>query len=199
MRTLYNIHHNIKHDSLIKEPVVVTVRNFDEKAYEDFNEDFDKAHRTGQTVIPVVIDSYGGQAYSLMGMIGIIQSSKIPVITILLSKAMSCGSILFSFGEERYIAPYSTLMIHDVASLAWGKIEEIKADVKEAKRLNNIVYEMFDRNCNQPKGFFKGIVHDKGHADWYIDAKEAIKLNLATKIGIPALNVSVKMDYNISL
>lgn len=199
MRTLYNIHHNIKHDSLIKEPIVVTVRDFDEKAYEKFNEDFDQAHRTGQTVIPVVIDSYGGYAYSLMGMIGIIQSSKIPVITILLSKAMSCGAILFSFGQERYMAPYATLMIHDVATGGWGKIEEMKADVKEGERLNNIVYDMFDRNCDQPKGFFKELVHDRGHADWYIDAKEAIKLNLATKIGIPALNVSVKMDYNISL
>jgi len=199
MRRLYNIHHNLKHDCLIKEPVIVTVRNFHEKAYEYFNEEFDKAHQTGQPFIPVVIDSYGGETYSLMGMIGVIESSKIPVYTILLSKAMSCGAILFSFGKERFMAPAATIMIHDVSSLTYGKIEELKADAKEADRINNIVYDMFDRNCDQPKGFFKDIVHEKGHADWYINAKEALGFNLATKIGIPSFDINVKMEYRLSL
>lgn len=199
MRTLYNIDKNIKHDAIIKEPIIPLVSSFDEEGFEQLLKDFDNAHRTGQSVIPVLIDSYGGGAYSLLGMIGIIQSSKIPVITVLLSKAMSAGSILFSFGKERYIAPYATIMIHDVASAKWGKIEEIKADVKESERLNNMVYEMFDKNCGKAPGFFKKMVHEKGHADWYIDPKEALKLNLASKIGIPYLNVNVKLDYTLSL
>ena len=109
-----------------------------------------------QMVLPVVIDSYGGQVYSLMSMISDIQHSRIPVATIVQGKAMSCGAILFSFGTEgrRYMDPDATVMIHDVSSMGWGKVEEIKADAKEVERLNQKVYKMmatsrrlFSRYC----------------------------------------------------
>ena len=97
-----------------------------------------KAQNSGQPVIPVIIDSYGGQVYSLMSMISDIKHSKIPVATIVQGKAMSCGAILFSFGTEgyRYMDPDATLMIHDVSSMEIGKVEEIKASAEETERLN---------------------------------------------------------------
>ena len=52
---------------------------------------------------------------------------------------MSCGAILFSFGVDgmRYMDPDATVMIHDVSSMGWGKVEEIKADAKEVERLKS--------------------------------------------------------------
>ena len=65
-------------------------------------------------------------------MISSIKTSKIPVATIVQGKAMSCGAILFSFGEEgrRFMDPNATLMIHDVSSGQLGKVEEVTS--KEA-------------------------------------------------------------------
>ena len=110
-------------------PVVIRVNKFDEKAAEDFSKSVMRAQNTGQPVLPVIIDSYGGQVYSLMSMISDIKHSKVPVATIVQGKAMSCGALLFSFGAEghRYVDPDATLMIHDVSSMSWGKVEEIKA------------------------------------------------------------------------
>ena len=73
-----------------------------------------------------------------MSMISDIRHSRIPVATIVQGKAMSCGAILFSFGAEgmRYMDPDSTLMIHDVSSMAWGKVEEVKVSAEETDRLN---------------------------------------------------------------
>ena len=81
------------------------------------------AHSTGQKVIPVVIDSYGGQVYSLMSMIAAIESAELPVATIVEGKAMSCGAVLLSFGEQgmRFADPHATVMIHDVSSGGYGK------------------------------------------------------------------------------
>ena len=201
MRTIVNLHPNLKYDALVHAPKVVVVRQFSEEGYKKFDQDFNEAHKTGQTVIPVVIDSYGGECYSLMGMIGIMQSSKIPVATILLSKAMSCGIILFTCGNEgmRFMAPLATLMIHDVSSGVWGKVEDIKVDAKETERLNEIIYDIMDKNCGRRKGYFKDLVHEKGHADWYLDAKESVKHNLANHIGIPTFNVNVKMEFDLSI
>ena len=43
-------------------PVVIRVNKFDEKAAEDFSKSVMRAQNTGQPVLPVVIDSYGGPA-----------------------------------------------------------------------------------------------------------------------------------------
>ena len=42
---------------------------------------------------------------------------------------MSCGAVLLTFGEEgmRFADPNATVMIHDVSSGMYGKIEELKA------------------------------------------------------------------------
>ena len=116
----------IKELELNQNPVIVVVNKFDEQAADEFRNKFSIAQSTGQNVIPVVIDSYGGQVYSLMSMISTIRSSKIPVATIAEGKAMSCGAVLLSFGQEgmRFMDPDATVMIHDVASGQHGKNEK---------------------------------------------------------------------------
>ena len=132
------ISHLIKDVELRKNPVIIRVNKFNEESAKKFSDEIGQAHNTGQKVIPVVIDSYGGQVYSLMSMIGAIKHSEIPVATIVEGKAMSCGAVLFTFGEEgmRFMDPNATVMIHDVSSMDWGKVEELKAGAKEADRLN---------------------------------------------------------------
>lgn len=183
----------IKEIELRKSPVIVRVNKFDEEAAKKFQQEVAMAHNTGQKVIPIVIDSYGGQVYSLMAMISAIKHAELPVATIIEGKAMSCGAVLFSFGEEgrRFMDPNATLMIHDVSSGAWGKIEELKADVKEADRLNEIVYKMMAQNCGKPDNYFIKLMDKKKHADWYLDADEAKKHNMANHLRVPKLVIDV--------
>jgi ATP-dependent Clp protease protease subunit len=180
-------------------PIVIRVRKFDEAAAKEFSNLINKAQNSGQPVIPIVIDSYGGQVYSLMSMISDIKHSKIPVATIVQGKAMSCGAILFSFGAEghRYMDPDATVMIHDVSSMSWGKVEEIQASAEETSRLNKKIYTMMAENCGHHKDYFLDIVHDKGHADWFLEADECRKHNLANHTHVPEMKISasVKFDF----
>ena len=59
-----NVDKQIKEIELRSNPVIVRVNKFDEESAKDFATQISLAHNTGQKVIPVVIDSYGGQAYS---------------------------------------------------------------------------------------------------------------------------------------
>ena len=142
-------------------PVVLRVRKFDETTAKEFSAYVSKAQNTGQPVLPIIIDSYGGQVYSLMSMISDIKHSRIPVATIVQGKAMSCGAILFSFGADgmRFMDPDATVMIHDVSSMEYGKVEEIKASAEETERLNRKIYEMMAENCGHHKDYFLEIVH----------------------------------------
>ena len=110
----------LKEPKLIDDlPVIIRVRKFDEVAAKEFSTLMMKAQNSGQPIVPVIIDSYGGQVYSLMSMISDIRHSKIPVATIVQGKAMSCGAILFSFGAEghRYMAQASPLKLNHLRSM----------------------------------------------------------------------------------
>jgi len=193
----YNTSPLIKEYELHMQPVIVTVNKFDEESAKEFRNKVALAHNTGQEIIPVVIDSYGGQVYSLMSMISTIKGSELPIATIVQGKAMSCGAILFSFGKEgyRFIDRNATVMIHDVSSGQLGKVDEVVASAKETERLNEIVYKMMAQNCGKKDDYFLKLVDKKKHADWFLDAEECVKHDLANHIRVPKISVSV--DVNI--
>jgi ATP-dependent Clp protease protease subunit len=194
-----NIDSNIKSVELRSSPVIIRVNKFDEKSAKEFADKMASAHNTGQSIIPVIIDSYGGQVYSLMSMIASIKNSELPVATIVEGKAMSCGVILFSCGTEgyRYITEDATLMIHDVSSASWGKNSEIQASAEEVKRLNEKIYKILSANSNKSEKWFNKQLNEKGRADWFIESKEAIDLGLADKVGMPKLEINIKLDINL--
>ena len=162
-------------EDLIDLPQEITVNEFDEKAARTFSEDFQKAVNTGQTIIPVNISSYGGEAYYLFAMIDVILSSPVPVATIVKGAAMSCGALLAAFGTVgyRFAYPNSTFMLHDVAGFAIGKINELKTKAREAERIQNKIYDMLAKHTGKPHDYFLNKLHEIGHGEWYLNPYEA--------------------------
>ncbi len=198
MKSMINVDPRIRWDrklGLIEEPVIIRVKEFNEESADEFEQEMSKAHNTGQPLVPVIIDSYGGQVYSLLSMISDIQNSDLPVATICVGKAMSCGAVLLSCGNDgmRYCDENATVMIHDVSSMAWGKNEEIQASAKQTNRLNKQIFRMMAKNCGQEAGYFLNKMDEKKHAEWYLDAKESKKEGLINCISVPSFN------YNVSL
>jgi len=188
----------IKEIELRKQPVIIRVNKFDEDSANKFQLEIAQAHNTGQKVIPVIIDSYGGQVYSLMTMISAIKHAEIPIATIVEGKAMSCGAVLLTFGEEgmRFADPDATIMIHDVSSGGYGKVEELKASSEEAGRLDDKIFTMMARNCGKKDDFFKKKVFNKKHADWFLDAQEAKKYGIVNHLRVPKININVSVDID---
>lgn len=198
MNVLRDISKLIGEVELRKQPVVIRVNKFDEESAKKFSDAMSEAQNTGQPIVPVVIDSYGGQVYSLLSMVANIKASKIPVATIVQGKAMSCGALLFSFGAfgHRYMDKHATIMIHDVSTGAHGKVEEIKADAKESDRLNQWLYREMATNCGKEEEYFLKMIHERSHADWYLDATEAQSHGLANHLRVPDLKVKIDVEYS---
>ena len=199
MNFLTDVSPLIKTIELRRDPLIVVVNEFTEEAASEFGSAISHAQNTGQKAIPVIIDSYGGEVYALLSMISSIRASNIPIATIVKGKAMSCGAILSSFGEEglRFMDKDSTMMIHDVASAAFGKVEELKTNAREAERLNKKLYTMMARNCGKPDDYFTSLIHDKGHADWFLEAEEAKEHNIIQQIRIPQLKAKVIIEIDM--
>lgn len=186
-----------KHGELIESPIVVLVQQFTEAAVKDFRKDMEDAQQTGQPFVPILIDSYGGSVYGCLDMVAHVEKCSLPVYTICTGKAMSAGAILFSTGQKRFMAENATLMLHDAATTTGGKIEEIKADAKECDRLNKLIFQIMARNCGQKENYFDNLIHEKGHADIFLTAKEAKKHKICTHIGMPEMLVEVKVKYTL--
>lgn len=198
MNIIKDISNRFTEVKLRDQPVIIRVNKFDEDSAKDFSNAMSAAQSTGQPIVPVVIDSFGGAVYSLMSMVANMKASNIPVATIIEGKAMSCGALLFSYGTSgyRFMDKHATIMIHDVSSGARGKIEEIKADAKEGDRLNQLVYREMAANCGKEPEFFLKQIHDRSHADWYLDAEEAQTIGLANHLRVPCLKVKVDVSYS---
>jgi len=183
---------------LFNHPVTLYVNSFNEEAVVKFKKDMELAQNTGQEVIPIVIDSYGGHVYSLLAMIDIIEQCPRTVATIGLGKMMSCGSVLLSCGEEGYrFAPSnSTVMIHDVSSWTAGKNEEIQSSAAQTDKLNKKIFEIMAVNCGHEKSYFLNKLFQKHHAEWYLSAKEAKKENIIQHIKIPSFNIEVNLNID---
>ena len=75
-------------------------------------------------------------------------------------------------------------------------MEEIKADAEEVERLNQKVYRMMAKNCGQKEDYFLKIVHDKSHADWFLDAEECKQHKMANHLHVPELKIKATINFD---
>jgi len=177
-------------------PLLMRVSKFDEESAKKFSEFMSKAHESGQPVIPIVIDSYGGYVDSLISMISDIQNAEKPVATIAVGKAMSCGSFLLSMGTDgyRFIDKNARVMIHEISGGSRGKHTDIVASTEEMKRLNERLFKIMARNCGKPEDFFIKEMFKRGNADWYLSPTETKNLGIANFIRVPKMTRTVTVE-----
>jgi ATP-dependent protease ClpP protease subunit len=177
----------------------VVVNDFEPKTIKDFISNCQKVLRTGINFLPIVIDSYGGHVYTLLGMIDFLKNCGVKIVTVCEGKAMSAGAVLFAIGEERYIGQQSTVMVHEVGSWTWGKTTDMLNDVKEVERLNNIIFDILDKGSHQTKGYWQTLLDKNKRSDLYLTANQAKRHNLATHIGIPYVETSVEIKRTLEM
>lgn len=178
-------------------PAIIRVKKFTDESCEEFADAFSKAHELQQPVIPIMISSLGGSIYCLMDMITTIQNSRIPVATIVTSKAFSAGAILFACGTQglRFMAPNAQLMLHEASSMTGGTVTEMKVDVDQTDRLNSMIFQILSQCCSKPVQYFVDILQKRSNTDWYLTAKEAKKHGICNHLKLPEFRTTVAVQY----
>lgn len=175
----------------------VWVRDFDEAAAERFARDVAAVRLERQPVLPVVITSGGGDVYTLMAMLDVLATFDGTVVTLALGQAMSCGAVLFTCGAEghRYIAPNATLLLHDVSSApVGGKADDQRVSATETARLNLLLWQRMARNIGKARDDLLAAHKARGAADWFVTAPEAVRLGLASQVGLPVFEWRQRLD-----
>lgn len=169
--------------------ITIYVNEFTEATAKHFFEELNKARENKQEIVPVIIDSYGGHADSLMTMIDSIIAFPGKIATICVGKAMSCGCFLLGFGTPgyRYTAPNSRIMFHQILSGSWGTLAEIETSTKELRRLNNHLMKLYAKHCGHPQNYFLNLIKEEKNMDFYMTPEGAKVHKIIDHIKFPVI------------
>ncbi len=163
------------------------INSFDEKTANILSSKLHAAIQSGQGVFPIEIDSYGGDAYSLCGMIDTIESAKelIQVATVAVGKAFSSGIFALASGTSglRFAGPSSSLMIHNVQARIGGSFESLKVDMKETSRLNKQLMKFLGKATGKDAKFYEEKLSE--NRDWYLTPQQAKRIGIVDHVKLP--------------
>lgn len=177
--------------SMGTESRLVWVTDFDSESVIRFYEKFMELEKDPETqIIPVFINSYGGEVYALTAMRDLIKSSHKPVATIGVGMAMSCGASLLAAGTKgyRFAAKDIQILIHQVSSVSLGKTSDITESAKVTAGLNKKMFQNLAEDTGKTLKEFEDKIKSKHNADWTLTAASARAWCMIDHIGIPRTN-----------
>lgn len=130
--------------------------------------------------IKLIIDSFGGECYSGMALVNIIDTSTTSVHTYCYGKAMSMGLILFVAGHKRFAHPLATFMQHQLWSGTEDKLTEMIESVEQFIRLQDMLDGFLISKTNIKKS--KLLKFRDKKKDWYFSGTEAIEFGVADEL-----------------
>ena len=126
--------------------------------------------------ISIYINSPGGSIYDGLAIIDVMRIIKSPIKTVCIGKAMSMAAIILICGDIRLASENATIMLHSASGGTWGKIGDLDIYIKEANRLQNIMFN-FIKNKTKISDLNKIEIYDI-----YYNAEQAKELGIVDEI-----------------
>lgn len=130
--------------------------------------------------ITFYINSPGGAVSSGLAIYDAMQAIKSDIKTICLGRCSSMAAIILSGGTKgkRYITPNSEVMIHEIWTINFGKIGEVKNDFEHSTALNERLIKILANNTGKD---IEQIKQDIQLKDKWFNSEEAIEYGLVDK------------------
>ena len=178
----------------------IWVTEFNEKSAQDFRDKvLEVSQKDPNQVIPIYIDSYGGEAFSLVKIIETMDEVPNQFMTICQGKAVSCGAILLSHGDIRFVGKYSTVMIHNISSGSYGCAFDIKENSDEIIRLNKVLIGLLAENCGiSYKDLQNRIKETTSSKEIWLSPADSVKFGVADEVGTPVVKTIVQQQVLIA-
>ena len=120
------------------------------------------------------IHSYGGDLEQANFFCDLVQTSRIPVITIAMGVAMSAGFLIFLSGHKRYAFKHTQMLVHAGSAAFAGTASEIEEAQKNYKKqIEEMKTYILERTDIDEKTFNKN-----KNKDWYLSIDELKKFNV---------------------
>lgn len=144
-------------------------------------------------ILPVTIDSLGGDVYALQSIIDIWEGGGFDVCTYARGKAMSAGAILLAYGTPglRFISPRCSYMLHYMNVSLQGNMGEVIASTKHTQEMQEKIMAEMAQRCGQEPDFFNELLV-KGRGEVYLTPEQVVEYGIADRIGTPTIRREVR-------
>ena len=132
--------------------------------------------------IKLYINSPGGAVHSAFHLIDMMKQSRIPVHTIAMGLAASCGCLTLMAGAKghRYITQNTSVMSHQYAWGSGGKEHELYGKIKEFEMSSKRMIDHYKKCTGKSEKYIRQ--HLLPETDQWLSPEEVIKHGIADKI-----------------
>ena len=107
------------------------------------------------------INSYGGCVFSCFSVIDTIKNLRVPVVSIIEGAAASAATLISVVCDYRIIYKTSYMLIHQLSSAYWGKMEDMEEEMVNLRELMRKIKEIYKNHTQISDGDLDEILkHD---------------------------------------
>ena len=132
--------------------------------------------------IDIIFKSPGGSVIDGMALFDFIQELRAKnhyVTTMALGWAASMAGILLQAGDKRVIGREAYVLIHEISSLAIGKIGEMEDELKFLKKIQGRILDIFSSRSHVSRAYF---ARGWKRKDWWLDSEECLKIGFVDEV-----------------
>lgn len=124
------------------------------------------------------INSFGGSVFSAFSTIDTILNLPVPVVSIIEGASASAATLISVVCHYRVILENSYMLIHQLSSMSWGKMDELEEEMVNLKQLMEHIKKIYASKTKIKKKELNEILK---HDLWW-DAKKCLECGLVDKI-----------------
>ena len=135
-------------------------------------------HNEGQD-INLVLSSYGGDGYSMLGTIDYFKTLPVKVNTHCFGACMSAAAVILACGTgKRTMTANSTVMVHEGSAFEAGKTSDVLKGADHLKKLLENINRILGEVTNKSQEFWEGV----SKQDTYLTAQECLDYGIIDEI-----------------
>jgi ATP-dependent Clp protease protease subunit len=165
-------------DEKLIETVCIQIIKFNEE--DDMLEADNPKYKRVEHPIFLFLNSHGGQVINSLAIIGIIELSRTPIITVGMGHVSSAATLILLSGHKRTCFPYTRIMIHEIGGGVEGKINQQEEYLGESKKLQEIYNKIIISRTKITKEQLNNVY--KSNKDWSFGYKDAKHLGVVDSL-----------------
>jgi len=122
--------------------------------------------------------SYGGDIYSALALVDMIEHSGCDFHFYGWGAVMSAATLIMAVCKERYLSENTSVMVHELTSGSEGKATDLHIDTEENMKLQDRMAAIYARQTYPDVSFWETVLR----RDLYLTPIEAVRLGLADKV-----------------
>jgi len=133
----------------------------------------------GKKDVNLIISSYGGDVYAMLGTIDYFKSLPVKVNTHCIGACMSAAAVILACGTgKRTMTENSTVMVHEGSAFEVGKTSDVIKGADHMKRLQININRILGDVTKKTQKFWEDI----SHQDTYLTSEECLDYGIVDEI-----------------